>query len=377
MANRSYLLAVARPVVFPTLRGLKDVEVIASKDWGVGLLWFALFHPDEWKSWKTPAKKGQPATIFHAPLMRRRDAAVRLHSAADRLEKIVPKVKSWRSHLHLFQQAVDRLDARYKYLTCEWQEIAVLDPAGILDSLQWAVRFFAGGRVVRPAETLSQISGLKFNRPFLDPAKTSESEFGERDWKALDTLLGGAWKKDVPWMPRKVKRPKNQPNLDSLIDRKALKAIEKAIEQGAVVEPHHVWCATLSAPAAILRVLLEAGGSPNDKPSSVGSALVTAFHRREEVAEKVELLLNAGADVNQSGFARDRGEPIVLINCLSHGMQFAPRIVAATKAKLLQKFLDWSQTEDFTAFIESEKVTWGADFIKLVKKRLQQAQRNS
>src|SRR6185295_9321409 len=105
MANRSYLIAVTKPIVFPTLRDVKDYQIIAAKNWGIPLLWLALFDSEDFEYWKPPGVTQQPPEL-RAPVAQRKSIPGRLALAADRLEQVAPKVKTWRSHLNLLQQAI-------------------------------------------------------------------------------------------------------------------------------------------------------------------------------------------------------------------------------------------------------------------------------
>jgi hypothetical protein len=369
MANHSFLIATSSKQAFPRLRKPRPiVEVVACGNWGVPFLWFAMFRPEDMVTWKGHHLDGLPANLA-APIASRRKIPQRLEEAIGSLERAAPKAKTWDVHLRLLGDAIKSLEGKWKYVTCEWEEVLAHNPQGFYDSTDWLLRFFAGQRVQKASRAISEISGMKFDRPLRDPRADRAKPWSDNDEKQLGRLLGNEWKRSVPWWPKPGKPEGKSPDWRKLIEKGDLGAVKRALPPGASPPKHGVAAAAQASPQ-ILEYFLSRGGDPNDVSTLFGSALLVAFNKgRQHTSRMVRMLLDAGADVNFTGLEGDN--PYVLYACLGHGMEFARPVLARANKKSLKWFVnDLSTEEGRQSFEEDGPAPWIDEFVSLAKREL-------
>lgn len=367
MSNNALLLGTASKQVFPLLQKKPPKhEVIACGQWQVPLLWFAIFRFEDMQTWKWPGKDGPPFEL-RAPVVARQKVAARLKEAVPLLEAAAPKVKTWKEHMLLLGKAIDSLPSHLKFVTCEWEEIIALHPPGFITGAKWLLAFFGGEKVRQPLKQLETISGTKLGKAIRDPAKSMEGEFKKQDWKTLAALLGVEWEKELPWTPRSETTAKAI-YLSDLIHQGNVRAVKAALLNKVPVGPSDVARAARKDPR-ILKLLLESGVDPNGTCPFYSCALLAAFHSKDRVSSKVRMLLDAGADVNHSGFNDNKG-PTVLYCCYFHGMEFAKEVLASSKIKYLKQFLAKIRSGSFAKEIEEKQITWTEEFTMLAQKEL-------
>ncbi len=365
MANRAFLVVTSARELFPSLQRKKvPLEIAACGEWRVPLLWFALFRPEDVHSWKGNEKVVRPFEL-RAPLTSRRLVSTRLAESAALLEGALPKIKTWKDYLALLADAVEDCDAELKYVTCEWQEIATLDPPAFQAGADWLLKFFSGGKVQQPDRRLAELGDVTFKRGLPGVKQLRAGDLPEADWKIVAALLGVEWERPVPWTP-KPKKSKTANILRLIGDRNA-GGIQRALAAKTPIPPGAVAMAA-ATDARILGLLLEAGGNPDDVSAVHRSALLAAFNSRNEVSQKVRALLDRGADANRHGSPHDR--PFLLTACLSHGMEFAKQVIAAADQKSLRQFMEWVATDEFSKLVAEKSLTWADEFVCLARLEL-------
>lgn len=324
MANRSYLCLVDKRSL-----GFSRSEVAAMDAWAVPLLWLSLFRPADVLRDDEPDEEGEPGPRF-APVVAKETALQQLEDAIPYLNEVFESQGPLDEHAALFKKVFSR--SKQPFVLIDLLEVAYTkDPQRYYEQLLAALTCLqekqppAVARKALLALTRLRLKKFPPTRCFLDDLKTTE----DQDWN-MARLFGTAWEKPVPWEP-KVEEPEEpplhravqkgdlaearrllragvNPNQKDWLDGTALQA---AVQHGPamvrllLIEGANAQDDTALAWAAsegdfkVVQMLLERGADPTAKrPVGDDPALVCAC---QHAVKLVQLLLDAGADVNQGG----------------------------------------------------------------------------
>jgi hypothetical protein len=359
MANTSLLIATTSRSPAPQWTDEPDsYQVLAEGVWRVPTLWYALFRPEDLIEHELEDEDGR-FWCYATPVVSRRRIRARLKSARDSLSKLPMDPTVWEFLLDGLADVLEEAGKQFRYVVCQWHEVADLDAKRFAKEANWMLRFFAGEPVRQVKKQFETACDFPLSK-FRNPQGVSSSDYRDADWNRLDQLMGDAVERDAPWHPV---RSKSKSLLGAVFDQDS-QHVRQLVADGTKITDKEMLFAAFGKDPGILQSLLERGGNPSAQGRH-GSCLVRAFNSRKSVEQKIGMLLDHGADVN-----REDPPYKVLVCCLRHGLNLAPRIIDLSNREVLESFIAWSESEVFDQYVADCDVRWADEFLGLVNDSL-------